>query len=90
MIAYGSPEAQLFDVGAVLLLTTLICFSVTLFLIFAYRQERALAITLEREKLKSENLLDAAILEKKSTSITVADVCLVQKDRNYRWLLGKL
>ena len=64
MIAYGSPEAQLFDVGAVLLLTTLICFSVTLFLIFAYRQERALAITLEREKLKSENLLDAAILEK--------------------------
>ena len=63
VVVYGSSEAQLFDTGAVLLLTALICFSLTLFITYAYRQERDLALALEIEKLRKESLLDAALLE---------------------------
>jgi len=63
MVVYGSSEAQLFDTSAVLLLSASICFSLTLFITYAYRQERDLALALEIEKLKKESLLDAALLE---------------------------
>ena len=63
MVVYGSSEAQLFDTSAVLLLSASICFALTLFITYAYRQERDLALALEIEKLKKESLLDAALLE---------------------------
>ncbi|MDG2272651.1 MAG: hypothetical protein P8L39_10120 [Halioglobus sp.] len=63
VLVYGSSEAQLFDTSAVLLLSALICFSLTLFMTYAYRQERDMALALEIEKLRKENLLDAALLE---------------------------
>jgi hypothetical protein len=65
MVVYGSSEAQLFDTSAVLLLSASICFSLTLFITYAYRQERDLALATEIEKLKKEGLLNAALLETK-------------------------
>ena len=63
VVIYASSEAQLFDKVTVLLLTSLVCFLVTLFITYAHRQERNLALTIEIEKLRKESALDAALLE---------------------------
>jgi len=58
--SYVSTEAQLFDKGTVLLVAAIICFTLTLFINIAYREEKDRAIKLAIENHQKELLLNAA------------------------------
>jgi hypothetical protein len=60
---YASLQAQVFDIGTVILLTALISFLSSLFMVYAYRQERIRALELAIEQTRNETRLDAAKFE---------------------------
>lgn len=60
---YVSAEAQLFDKGMVLVVSSAICFVLTFFITIAYRDERDRAVQLAIKNRENEVLLGAALTE---------------------------
>ncbi|MDE0951846.1 MAG: hypothetical protein OSA45_11310 [Halioglobus sp.] len=63
LTVYGSSQAKIFDISAVLVLSALICFLLSFFTAYAHRRERSRALKLAIEQLKNETYLNAARLE---------------------------